>query len=84
LILNYIAYEIYLISALFPSDGEKRYSGILRMKKFLSQTTEKEPNVRSKDFKDNYKNLFVKFNNEYGRYGKILKKETIDSMFSIL
>ncbi len=54
------------------------------MKKFLFQRTENEPDVQSTNFKETYKNLFVEFNNKYGKYGKVLKTETIDSLFSLL
>jgi hypothetical protein len=84
LISHYDAYEIYLVNTLFPIDGEKRYPGITRMKRFLFQTTEKEPDVKSSNFKDDYKKLFVRFNNEYGIYGKTLETELIDSLFSFL
>lgn len=84
LIIFYITYEIYLVNNLFPKNNEEKYPGLTRMKKFLFQSLEKEPEVNSPDFKENYKNLFIKFNNEYGKYGKILKKETIDSLFSFL
>jgi len=79
----YVAYEVYLVDILFPKDGEKRYPGVVRMRKFLFQTTE-EPDVESHNFKEEYKNLFVKFNQQYGKYGKTLKPETIESMFSFL
>lgn len=79
----YVAYEVYLVDILFPKDGEKRYPGVIRMRKFLFQTTE-EPDVESHNFKEEYKNLFVKFNQQYGKYGKTLKLETIESMFSFL
>lgn len=79
----YVAYEIYLVDILFPKDGEKRYPGVVRMRKFLFQTTE-EPDVESHNFKEEYKNLFVTFNQQYGKYGKTLKPETIESMFSFL
>jgi len=79
----YVAYEIYLVDILFPKNGEKRYPGVVRMRKFLFQTTE-EPNVESHNFKEEYKNLFVRFNQQYGKYGKTLKPETIESMFSFL
>ncbi len=52
------------------------------MKKILFQTTEKEPDVKSPEFKETYKELFLKFNEEYGKYGKILKKDTINALFS--
>lgn len=84
LISHYVAYEIHLVSTLFPQDGEKKYPGMLRMKKFLFQSTEKEPDTQSQDFMENYKNLFEKFNAEYGKYGKALKKETVDSLFSLI
>jgi len=84
LISCYAAYEIYLVDTLFPQDGAGKHSGILRMKEFLFQRTEKEPNVQSPDFKETYKRLFVEFNNKYGQYGKILKTQTIDSLFSLL
>jgi len=79
----YVAYEIYLVDILFPKDCEKSYPGVVRMRKFLFQTTE-EPDVESYNFKEEYKNLFVKFNQQYGKYGKTLKLETIESMFSFL
>ncbi len=84
LISCFVAYEIYLVGKLFPQDGEEKYPGIVRMKKFLFQRTENEPDVQSPDFKETYKSLFVEFNNEYGKYGKTLKTQTIDSLFSLL
>lgn len=84
LIIYYISNEIYLINTLFPKDGEKKYPGLIRMKKMLFQTLEKEPDVKSPDFKENYKNLFIQFNNEYGEYSEKVKIETIDSLFSLI
>ena len=81
LITYYAAYEIYLINTLFPKDGEIRYSGVKRMKKLIVQSYEKEPDIHSPVFKETYKNLFIEFNSHYGKFGKVLKKETIDSLF---
>jgi hypothetical protein len=84
LISYYVSYEIYLVGNLFPQGGEREYPGIVRMKKFLFQSTEKEPDVQSSDFKEIYKKLFIRFNDEYGKYGKTLKTQTIDSIFYLL
>ena len=54
------------IEILFPKNSEEKFPGIKRMKKVLFQTTEKEPDLKSPDFKENYKELFVKFNEEHG------------------
>lgn len=83
LITFYVTYEIHLVRKLFPKEAEKRYPGMVRLRKFTSQTLE-EPNVEVSDFKENYKSLFTQFNSTYGRYGKTLKPETIDMMFSLL
>jgi hypothetical protein len=84
LIAFYITHEIYLIDALSVKNGAEIYPGIIRMKKYLFQMTEKEPNIQSPDFRTDYKNLFIKFNESYGKYGKTLKRETIDSLFSLI
>ncbi len=84
LVTSYITYEIYLLTALFPKNTDQKYPGIIRMKKFLFQTLEKEPDIKSINFREDYKELFISFNNEYGKYGKILKQETIDSLFSFI
>lgn len=84
LITFYISYEMYLFNNLFSKDNENQYPGIKRMRKFIFQTLEKEPNIESSDFKEKYKNLFIEFNDKYGKYGKVLKKETIDSIFSFI
>jgi len=52
------------------------------MKKSLFQSTESEPDIKSPDFKESYKELFVKFNENYGKYGKALNEETITALFS--
>ncbi len=82
LINHYVAYHIYLLSTLFPKNAEEKFPGITRMKKTLFQSTESEPDIKSPEFKENYKELFVKFNEEYGKYGKVLKEETITALFS--
>lgn len=84
LVAHYVAYEIHLLEKVSPKNTEERYPGIVRMKKFLSQSTEKEPNVSSPAFKENYKNLFISFNDKYGKYGKTLKQETVNSLFSLI
>lgn len=81
LITYYVSYEIYLIDALLNEDEKSRYPGLVRMRKFIFQCLDQEPDVMSPDFLDKYKELFIKFNNKYGEYGKLLKKETIDLLF---
>ncbi|MFH0854145.1 MAG: hypothetical protein V1891_01500 [bacterium] len=82
LINHYVAYHIYLLNTLFPKNTEEKFPGIIRMRKILFQTTENEPDIKSPEFKENYKELFVKFNEEYGKYGKVLKEDTITALFS--
>lgn len=84
LITFYIAYEVHLINVLSPKNGEEKYPGIIRMKKLLFQDTEDSPDIKSSDFIANYKDLFIKFNDEYGKYGKVISTKTIDSLFSLL
>jgi hypothetical protein len=80
LILYYIAYELYLVKNL--KYKEEKYPGIRRMKKYLFQTLEKEPDISSQAFKEEYKNLFIVFNKKYyGKYGKSLSDEKINSMY---
>ena len=80
---HYVAYQIFLINTLFPK-AETKFPGIIRMRKFLAQTTEREPDTADSDFKKSYKTLFESFNDEYGKYGKTLEQKTIDSLFSLL
>lgn len=82
LINHYVTYHIHLLETLFPKNTEEKFPGITRMKKSLFQSTESELDIKSPDFKENYKELFVKFNEEYGKYGKILKEDTITALFS--
>lgn len=84
LIAFYITHEVCLIDALSVKNAAEIYPGITRMKKYLFQMTEKEPNIQSPDFRTDYKNLFIKFNESYGKYGKTLNRETIDSLFSLI
>lgn len=84
LITYYSAYTIFLVNSLFPKDAETRYPGMTRLKKFVFQSSEHELDVHATDFKNTYKRLFIEFNEQYGKYGKILKKETIDTLFSLI
>jgi hypothetical protein len=84
LINHYVVYHLYLLNALFPKNTEEKFPGTIRMKKILFQTNEKEPDIKSPDFKTTYKELFVQFNEEYGKYGKVLKDETVNSLFSFI
>lgn len=84
LLTYYMAYELYLADNLFSKSEQQKYPGILKMKKFLTQTSEQEPDVMSPNFKTNYQQLFGIFNQKYGKYGKTLEKETMDSLFSMI
>jgi hypothetical protein len=84
LITFYVVSEVYLVNTFFPKDGETRYPGVSRMNRLLIQQLDDLPNAKSDSFKEDYKNLFIEFNEKYGKYGKVLKQETIDSMFSTL
>lgn len=87
LIVYYVSYEIYLFNILFPKNQEKyekERPGIIRMKKLLFQSSEDQPNIKSQHFISEYKELFIKFNNQYGKYGKKLSDETVDNLFSLL
>jgi len=77
----YVAYEIYLADMLFDESEKKNYIGLERMRKFMFQSLDSEPDVSSPDFCEKYKELFIKFNNEYGPYGKVLSEKTIDNLF---
>jgi|SRR3989344_861202 len=81
LITYYVTYELHLINALRPKDGEGKFPGIKRMKSLHVQSYENEPDVNAADFKETYKKLFIDFNEKYGQYGKVLKKESIDILF---
>lgn len=83
-VAHYVSYHLFLLEKLFPKNAEVKFPGSVRMKKTLFQSTEKEPDVQSPNFKENYKNLFVEFNQEYGKYGKVLKDKTIDDLFSYI
>jgi hypothetical protein len=84
LIAYYVVYEVYLVNLLYPKDGSKRYSGMKRLNKFLFQSLEELPDAQSNDFKENYKNLLIQFNKEYGTYSKPMREETIHSLLSML
>ncbi|MFA6475657.1 MAG: hypothetical protein WCV88_05705 [Patescibacteria group bacterium] len=84
LINHYVALDIHLMEALYPKNAEVKHTGIKRMKKTLFQSSEKEPNVKSANFYDEYKKMFIRFNEDYGKYGKFLKKETIDTLFDLI
>jgi len=82
LISSNIAYQIYLVNKLLdPAEAQQKYPGLVRMRKFLAQSTEDEPDIEAVNFKEGYKKLFVEFNNSYGKYGKTLSSETVDSFF---
>jgi hypothetical protein len=69
---------------LSPAKAERKYPGLVRMRRYLFQSSEKEPDVKASDFCERYMALFVIFNDKYGKYGKTLQPETIAAMFRTL
>jgi hypothetical protein len=80
-----ISYQFHLINVvLSEKEAEDKYPGLVRMKKYLAQSTEGDVDIKSPDFVHEYFDLFRKFNEEYGKYGKKLDRETIITMFSVI
>ncbi|MEI7452360.1 MAG: hypothetical protein WCK37_04150 [Candidatus Falkowbacteria bacterium] len=83
LVFFYVSYGVYLANKLLPEHEDDNFFGAERMARWLNMTTDKHPDIESSQFKLEYKELFVKFINEYNKYGDILAGKVIDSVFSI-
>ena len=83
LITHYVVKEVDLINSLYPKYNNKKYPGMNRLNKFLYQSLDKLPNSKLDSFKNDYKQLFIKFNTKYGKYGKVLSDKTVDALFSM-